>query len=145
MLTRLALVGILAAVLVAPAFAQAVDKKASPIGYPTVAAALEAVKAKPGVRVFVQEGWTVIAEPGGLTLWSFAPPGHPAHPTVVRRELKQQANGAWYVYQRVLCQAHKASCDKINAEFVELNNAMRRALERDQPRPDKLPPPAGGN
>jgi hypothetical protein len=40
----------------------------------------------------------------------------------------------------MLCQAAKAACDKINAEFVELNNQMRRAIERDGPRPDRVPP-----
>jgi hypothetical protein len=139
MLAQIALAAIFVAAFAGAAFAQA-DKRQSGVGYPSVAAALEAVKAKPGVRVSVQDGWTVIAEQGGLVLGTFTPPGHPAHPTVARREAKQHANAAWYVDQRVLCQAAKAACDKINAEFVELNNQMRRAIERDGPRPDRVPP-----
>ena len=136
MIVRLALSVMITIAFADLAVAQPAQKPSSGIGYPSVAAALEAVKAKPSVRVSVQDGWTVIAEQGGLVLWTFTPLGHPAHPTVARREAKQHTNGAWYVDQRVLCQAAKAACDKINAEFVELNSKMRRAIERDGPRPD---------
>jgi hypothetical protein len=135
MLARITLTGIFVAAFAEAAFAQA-DKDQSGIGYPTVAAALEAVKAKPGVRVSVRDGWTVMDDRATMTVWSFTPTGHPAHPTAVRREVKQAKDGSVSVQQSVLCQAQKPACDKINAEFVELNNKMRRAIERDRPRSD---------
>ena len=99
------------------------------------------MKAKPGVQVTTRDGWTVIADKGGSMLWTFTPPGHPAHPTVARREGMQRADGSWYLNQNVLCEAAKATCDKINAEFVELNNQMRREIKRARARPDRVPSP----
>jgi hypothetical protein len=47
----------------------------SSIGYKTVAEALDAVKAKPGVAVTVTQpdSWTIVSEPGGMVVWSFTP------------------------------------------------------------------------
>jgi len=50
----------------------------STIGYPSVAAALSALKAREDVNISVEGGWTIITEPGGLTMWSFSPPDQPA-------------------------------------------------------------------
>ena len=125
MLARLALAGVLTAVLAGAVFAQA-DKRQSGVGYPTVAAALEAVKAKPGVRVPVQDGWTVMEDRAAMTMWSFTPAGHPAHPTVARREVKQAKDGSISIQQSVLCQAQKPACGKVNAELVELKQGAPR-------------------
>jgi hypothetical protein len=43
----------------------------SPIAYPTVAEALQALQHKNGVRISNQGGWTVIDDPSEQTLWSF--------------------------------------------------------------------------
>ena len=77
-----------------------------------------------------QSGWTVITENGGLTLWSFTPPGHPAHPAAVKRVMSQK-DGAWYVNMNVLCQADKAPCDQLVQDFKLLNERMRESIERN--------------
>ena len=136
MIVRLALPVMITVAPADLALAQPVQKPSSGIGYPSVAAALDAVKSKPGVRVTVQQGWIVIEDRATMTVWSFTSPGNPAHPAAVRREVKQAKDGSVNIEQRVLCEAAKGPCDKINAEFVELNNKMRRAIERDRPRSD---------
>ena len=144
MTMRLILAGVLAAAFAASAFAQSAGKLSSNIGYPTVATAYAAVQTKPGIRVSVRDGWTIMEDRASMTVWSFTPPGHPAHPSAVRREVRQAKNGTVSIQQSGRCEAAKAACDKLNAEFVELNDRMRRQLERDQPRPDRLAP-AGAN
>ena len=76
----------------------------SSIGYPSVAAALDALKARKDVRISSQGGWTVIEDGSGgnATLWSFTPPNHPAHPAAVKRTLVQK-DGAFFVEMDALC------------------------------------------
>ncbi len=128
------------AMMAALAFAQQSGAPGNPpmssIGYPSVAAALDALKARTDVRISSQGGWTVIEDGSGgnATLWSFTPPNHPAHPAAVKRTLVQK-DGAFFVEMDALCQATKAACDALMAEFQELNNRMRESIERSrQPR-----------
>jgi hypothetical protein len=102
----------------------------SAIGYPTVAAALEALRAKRGVKISTQAGWTVIEDPTeGIVVWSFTPSGHYAHPSVSKRTMLQR-NGDWHVETRVLCGSQKPACDKLMVEYAELDARMREAIAR---------------
>jgi hypothetical protein len=49
------------------------DTESNKTGYPTVAAALDALKAKPGAKVTVSDKWTTIEDVEGkdIVLWSF--------------------------------------------------------------------------
>ena len=47
------------------------EEAASTIGYPSVADALSALQAREDVFISIEDGWTIITEPGGLTIWSF--------------------------------------------------------------------------
>jgi hypothetical protein len=106
----------------------AVDK----LGYPTVAAALEGLKARPGVSVTTTkpDGWIIATEPTTKALWSFTPEGHYAYPAVVRREVKQREGGEVYVEMIALCQAAKEPCDRLIREFQELNDRIRANMQR---------------
>lgn len=99
------------------------------VGYPSVAAALEALKARSDVRLSVQGGWTIVDDPRDGSLWSFTPPSHPAHPAVVKRNPAQK-DGAMYIQMRALCQADKAACDKLIEEFQELNRKIAADIQR---------------
>ena len=101
----------------------------SSIGYPSVAIALGALRVRKDVEVPVRDGWTIISEEGGLTLWSFTPDNHPAHPAVVRQQMTQK-DGARYVNMNALCEATKAACDKLIEDFQVLNERMREYNER---------------
>src|SRR5215207_521005 len=103
----------------------------STIGYPSVAAALSSLRAREDVNISVEDGWTIITEPGGLTIWSFSPPDQPAYPAVARRVLYQEA-GAWFIKMDVRCEAEKAACDQLQRDFEALNENMREAMEAAQ-------------
>jgi hypothetical protein len=122
--------------LATQAFAQAPEAQSGPdrpsaIGYATVAEALAALKAKPGVQVETTkpDGWTIINEPDHVQ-WSFTPNAHSAYPAVVRRAIKQNADGGIAIETSALCQAEKAPCDKLVAEFAELNERIRQAVQK---------------
>lgn len=102
---------------------------AQTVEYPSVAAALSALKAKPGVSLDSQGGW-VFAKDGNV-IWSFTPQDHFAHPSVGRRELKAQ-DGRFFVETRILCEAQKAACDQLRDDYVLLDKRMNEAIQRDQ-------------
>ena len=96
----------------------------STIGYPTVAAALEALMARGDVEVSNYHGWTIIDDRASGALWSFTPHDHPAHPAAVKRTTVNEG-GNVYMVMNALCQAEKPACDRLMAEFQELNNQIR--------------------
>jgi hypothetical protein len=100
----------------------------SPIGYPSVQAALEALRARSDVKVTEQDEWIIINDPVSTTLWSFTPMNHPAHPAVIKRSVVEN-NGGTYLDMKGLCQAEKAACDKLMEEFKEMNEKMRAYME----------------
>ncbi|MTV38722.1 DUF4019 domain-containing protein [Duganella radicis] len=93
------------------------------IGYPTVSAALEALKARSDVAISVQGGWTIVEDKAAHAIWSFTPADHAAHPAAVRREMVEQGGGV-SVQMTALCQASKQACDKLMEEFKVLNARM---------------------
>jgi hypothetical protein len=103
----------------------------STIGFPTVAAALEALRARSDIQTSVQGGWTIVDDRANATLWSFSPQGYPAYPAAVKREIKQK-NGAVYIEMNILCGATKAACDRLVLDFQRLNEAMKQHF-RQQP------------
>lgn len=104
---------------------------ASVIGYKTVAEALESLKALAGARVTITQpdSWVIISEPGGMVVWSFTPPSHAAHPAVVRRAVVVGSDKMARLQMSGLCEAQKAPCDKLMAEFRELNDRAARSVQ----------------
>ncbi len=116
--------------------AGAAQQPSSGIGYPSVAAALEALKARTGVQIRVEQGWTIVNDKAAGEFWSFTPPGHPAHPAAVKRTVVEK-DGNVSMNMNVLCQASKSACDKLVAEFQELNEKVAQAnRNRAQTGPD---------
>jgi len=77
------------------------------------------------VTVTKPDGWIIVNEEApGLSVWSFAPPGHYAYPAVVRRTVRQ-ADGRVYVVTTALCQADKLSCDRLMRQFQQLTEKAR--------------------
>jgi hypothetical protein len=66
-----------------------------------------------------------------MTLWSFTPSGHPAHPAAVRRTVIRQGDDIG-VKMAVHCEATKAACDRLVADFKALNERMREDLAKKQ-------------
>lgn len=102
------------------------------IGYKTVAAALAGLKAKSGVLITIEHGWTIVTEIEQKTLWSFAPPTHPAYPSVVQRRVEQVGENV-VMHMAVTCEASKTACDGLVREFSALNEAV---MPTTQPRRD---------
>jgi hypothetical protein len=101
----------------------------SGIPYPTVAAALAALKSKPGVKFDSNDGWTIANDTDGA-IWSFTPNDHYANPSVGRRNIEQDA-GRFFVRTQILCQAQKAACDRLHADYRLLDQRMNEAIQRD--------------
>jgi hypothetical protein len=108
---------------------QAAPAPSPSIGYPTVAAAFEALRRKSGVKVINQGGWTIIDDPSDKTIWSFAPPGYPAYPAAIRRQIIEDSRGI-SLKMNILCEAAAAPCDKLSADFQALNDKMRENIKR---------------
>jgi hypothetical protein len=120
----------------ASAFAQApqppLPETPGSLDYGSVAETLEVAKARPGAVVTVTkpDGWVIVNEEGGRVVWSFTPPGHYAHPAVVRRALVVSSNGDVQLEMRARCEAQKESCDRLIREFQELNQRMREQVQQ---------------
>ena len=131
---------LLQALLLSTAASASTPQQQSTIGYASVAEALSALKAKPGVQVEITkpDAWTIISEPGNVQ-WSFSPSTHGAYPAVVRRALKVNPDGDLYIEMTALCQAEKMACDKLIEEFKQLNERIRQSVrarlqQGDQPK-----------
>jgi hypothetical protein len=101
-------------------------------GRATVAEMLGSLKSKPGINFSVTEPdhWTIATDSAFTAQWSFTPPGHYAHPAVVQRLMKKRPNGDVYIEMSVLCETDQASCDRLSADFTELNEYMRNQLQQ---------------
>ena len=99
----------------------------SSVGYPTVAAALDGLHANAEITFRSQSGWTVASDAATRTIWSFAPAGDPAYPSVVKREIVPVAGGS-AVEMTVLCESTKPACDNLVREFEQLNDRMKASL-----------------
>jgi hypothetical protein len=91
----------------------------SSIGFASVAEALAALKARKDVTVSDNRGWTIVVDKKELAVWSFAPPGHPAYPSAVRRKVIPRGEVS-DVDMTVLCESSKAACDDLVRTFQAL-------------------------
>jgi hypothetical protein len=98
------------------------------IPFQTVAAAMSALKAKPGVKFSNNGGWTIAEDTGGV-LWSFTPANHFANPAVGRRTLLEH-NGRYFVRTEILCEAQKAACDRLKDDYDLLDKRMMEAINK---------------
>src|SRR5690349_22725517 len=115
------------ATMCAPADAQEARPE-SGIGYPSVAAALAALRARSDVIINEQGGWTIVNDSPNKTIWSFTPPGHPAHPAAVKR-VDVERDSAVYIDMSALCGAEKRACDQLVEDFKALNQQMTQAIQ----------------
>lgn len=103
----------------------------SAIPYPTVADAAAALRERPDVNVTMRQGWMIIVEGNGTTIWSFVPASHPAYPSAGKRTLTMLGPGTWSVSTSLKCEATKDACDKLAQEYSELDGKMQQRLDQD--------------
>jgi len=65
-----------------------------------------------------------------FAIWSFTPEGHYAYPAVVKRELKQNAQGGAFIEMTALCEATKDACDRLIGEFQKLNGQAKEDVQK---------------
>ena len=99
----------------------------SDIGYPSPAAALTALKAKPGVKIKVEEQWYILSDPSDNSLWSIARQSNPAYPSAVKRSVIER-DGALHLDMKVLCGSTKEACDDLVRAFQELNAQLKESI-----------------
>ncbi len=100
----------------------------SNIEYKSVSEALSELRSKPGVEISVQRNWTIVIEPKLQVIWSFAPEGHPAYPSVVKRNFVER-DGKAVVDMSVKCNATKNACDALVRDFFKLNEDMNSYIQ----------------
>jgi hypothetical protein len=94
---------------------------------------LETLRDEPGVELIHEDDlYLALAEKARSIVWTFTRPNHPAHPAVVCRRVVQQGDAVG-VDMRVVCVGPKAACDRMVADFQELNKRMRENFERTHP------------
>jgi len=108
--------------------------EATQFGYPNIDEALAALKARPGVVISQQGGWTIAEDKPNYTIWSFTPPGHPAHPSAIKRVIVLGANGDISITMTGKCGASVTECDKLTSEFRALNARMRESMKAAKPK-----------
>ena len=102
---------------------------AGSIGYPSVEAALAGLRADPGASFRTDRGWTIVEvkTQRELSVWSFTPEGHPAHPAAVKRTLVEQ-NGKVMLHLTALCEASKQECVRLIEQFQGLTEQIKREI-----------------
>ncbi|GLQ48349.1 hypothetical protein GCM10007862_34000 [Dyella lipolytica] len=113
------------------ASAQALPEQPADIGYPTPAAALSALRAKPGVVVTERPGWTVAEDKSEKAIWTIAEPGNPAYPAAIKRYLSNEGDGV-HLEMKVLCGASKEACDNMVRQFQQLNSNVVNAVQQQR-------------
>lgn len=123
---------LLAILLVLPVSVSAGDNDEG-IGYATVGEALSQLKQHPDASVSIQSGWIIIEmkHPGKTVsenaVWSFTPPQHYAHPSVIKRRILEE-EGDLFVDMQALCHAEKHACESLMDAFSQLNDNLGRSL-----------------
>lgn len=89
--------------------------------YDSVAEALKGVSATPGIEWKIENGWPIAMDREGLAVWSFSPPGYPAHPAVVKRYVIPVGDNRSIVSMAIQCEASKSACDDLYRTFAKMN------------------------
>ena len=103
----------------------------TPLGYASVAAALQDLTAQDGNGTVVvhTDGWTIINQPMAAAQWSFTPPGHAAGPALVRRIIHRGPQRGVNVETTTLCEGDAAACAQLKIEFETLNDRISQAVK----------------
>jgi hypothetical protein len=98
------------------------------IQYSSPGAALDALRADPGVIFTQRNGWIVASDAANHAVWSFAPKEDPAYPSVVKRDLVER-EGKVMINMSVHCEASKAVCDDLVRKFLSLNEQVKKDVQ----------------
>jgi hypothetical protein len=97
--------------------------------YPSVAAALVALRARTDLEVEERDGWLGFFDVKHNVIWTFAPKYHPAYPAMVKRAIVEDAKGV-YVDMSAQCEASKLACDALVREFQAMNASLGKQMQK---------------
>lgn len=107
---------------------------ATSVGYPSVAAAFQALSGRKGAQIRTnREGWTEIEDTAKNVLWTFVPEDHPAYPTVVKRTVTGRGY-AMQIDMDGLCEAERKDCERLMRQLKKDNEIARTQFIRKPPR-----------
>lgn len=116
------------------------------IEYSSVAAARAALETRDGVKVAEEDGWALYEEPETGTVWTFTPPQHSAHPTVIKRILVKKP-GKDDIDMYVRCEAPGFACQalrrKLELQNTQLTESPLRLYQKPTGAAADLPPIGG--
>ena len=75
------------------------------------------------------ERFVAYEDPQHMRVWTFTTAAHPAHPAVACRTVTE-VNGSVQLGLQLYCHSTRENCDSLYREFEELNERVRRDLER---------------
>ena len=103
------------------------ESEENSIHYKTVEEAFAALEQNPDAILTEHEGWKIfnVKENGVYVLWSFTPPEHPAHPTVVKRSILKK-DGELFIDMAALCFSTRILCDSLMEEFKLINENIKQ-------------------
>ena len=101
---------------------------------PDLAAMLERIKQLPGATMPPSRSpdFDVVSLPDQL--WNFTKASHPAHPSVACRRIVKDADGALRIETQLRCNASKAACDRLAADYAALDKQIMDALKQQAPK-----------
>lgn len=110
-------------------YAAATHSQSSGIGYSSYEAALADLKTNPNASISMQGGWIMVSmnENSEMSLWSFTPEEHSAHPAVVKRSITE-VEGSFDRSMEMLCNGAQVECDKLLEKFERLNKPVRESV-----------------
>jgi len=100
----------------------------TPLVYKSATATLADMRAKTGVKTYEKSGWTIIEDRSTMSVWSFTPSNHPAHPAAIQRSVVKDGDNI-FVQMKVLCESSKSACDAMVVEFQHLDQKVREDLK----------------
>lgn len=108
-------------------------KTGNTLGYASLQEAYATLRKDPQATTRVENGWTIIDvdRPDEKSIWTFTPPGHPAHPSAVKRELVER-DGVIYIDMDISCGASKGVCDQLARDFIQLNETVTESFKATQ-------------
>jgi hypothetical protein len=101
----------------------------APIGYPSVAAAREALRADRTATTRDQQGWTVVAsrENNAAVEWFFTPETHAVYPAVIKRTVIEE-DGLGMIEIAALCETtSQETCDQLIEDFRQTHKVTIKA------------------
>lgn len=96
-------------------------------GFATPETALQSLRARRDVTFKDLDGWLVALDAANQVVWLFAPQGHPAYPSAVKRSVIAGADGMYYFKTAVQCEGTKVVCDQLVFDYqrLDVNSAKR--------------------